>query len=80
MQTKKVDLHTDFLTGRNVVLALASDKVDAPTKMAVIEKMKTFDAEDDIEMGKPIIPRIYDDSQLADFVDEGSWCIFKVNM
>ena len=34
--------------------------------------------DDEVEMEKPKIPQIYDDSRLDDFVDADSWYIFKV--
>ena len=77
---KKVDLHTEYLTGRSVILALASDKTSDSTKGAMARKLQTFDSNTHIEMGKPSMPRIYEDSSLVDFVDEESWCIFQVNM
>ena len=75
---KKVDLHTDYLTGRSVVLALASNKVDDDTKDAMAAKLKSFDPDYHVEMGKPEMPRVYDDSKLEDFVSEESWLFFKV--
>ena len=72
---RKLDLHTDYLNGRNVVFALASDIVDSAQKedmaKALLEKQKP-----EIECGRPIAPRVYDDSELSDFIDEESWLIF----
>ena len=37
---KKVDLHAEYMAGRNVVLALASDKVSSAEKHAMATKLK----------------------------------------
>ena len=75
---KKVDLHTDYLSGRAVVMALASDMVDNETKMAMADALKAFDRRVIIERGNPSNPRIYGDSALPDFVNEESWLFFQV--
>ena len=75
---KKVDRHTEYLSGRSVIFALASDKTPDSTKQAMASKLLTFDPRTNIELGKPSMPRIYEDSTLVDFVDEESWCIFQV--
>ena len=77
---KKIDLHTEYLTGRPVILAFASDKVSSDEKDAIAEKLKAVTTDDDVEMGKPEMPRIYEDSVFADFIDNSSWLFFKVNL
>lgn len=47
------------------------------------EKQKISDAllrteETEVEMGKPPTARVYEDSQLSDFVTDESWLFFKV--
>ena len=76
---KKVDLHTEYLAGRNVILALASDKVSFAEKDAMATKLKDTPKDFPVEMGKPDRPRIYEDSVLADFVNEESWLFFQVS-
>ena len=75
---RKVDLHTDYLTGRSVVFALASKKVDDETKKAMVEALKAAELEIPVEKGNPELPRIYDDSKLPDFVNAESWMVFEV--
>ena len=75
---RKVDLHTDYLAGRNVVLALASDKLSNGEKDAMADKLKAVPTDFHVEMGKPERPRIYEDSVFADFVNEESWLFFRV--
>ena len=75
---KKVDLHTDYLTGRSVILALASEKVSEETKEAMAAALKTHDPQAHVEMGKPTMPEIDEDSRLEDFVTEESWLFFQV--
>ena len=75
---RKVDLHTDYLSGRSAILSLASDKVDDATKEAMAAALLSFDSKTRVEMGRPSTPRIYDDSTLADFISEESWLFFQV--
>ena len=75
---KKVDLHTDYLTGRSVIFALASKKVDDATKEQMVEALKAVDRGIPVEKGNPELPRIYEDSKLSDFVNAESWMVFKV--
>ena len=77
---RKVDLHTEYLTGRSIIFAFASDKVQDKTKAAMAEALKSFDRNAPVEMGKPSMPRIYDDSVLQDFINEESWLFFKVRV
>lgn len=76
---KKIDLHTDYCSGRNAILALASDAVDDETKAkmaaALLEQPKV-----DIPKGKPVAPRILDRSELPDFINSESWLFFKVKV
>ena len=76
---KKVDLHTEYLAGRNVILALASDNVSSAEKDAMATKLKATPNDFPVEMGKPDRPPIYEDSVLADFVNEESWLFFQVS-
>ena len=75
---RKADLHMEYLTGRSVVLALASKKVSVETKEAMSSALKAFPDDAHVEMGKPEIPRVYEDSKLEDFVNAESWHFFKV--
>ena len=75
---KKIDLHTEYLTGRSVILVLDSDKAALETKAAMVSALKEKNREVEIELGKPSTPRIYDNSKLEDFMDEESWLPFKV--
>ena len=76
---RKVDLHTDYLSGRSVIFALASKKVDNKTKQAMVEALKAVERGIPVEKGNPELPRIYDDSKLPDFINEESWMFFEVN-
>lgn len=75
---RKVDLHTEYLTGRSVVLALASEKVGDTTKKAMVAALLTFDSNTRVELGRPPMPRVYDDSKLEDFISEESWLFFQL--
>ena len=77
---RKVDLHTEYLSGRSVVLALASDKLSDEEKDAMAAKLRMISTDSHVEMGKPEMPRIYEDSVMSDFVDESSWLFFRVNL
>ena len=77
---KKVALHTEYLAGRNVVLALASDKVSFQEKDAMVAKLKAQPTDFHVKMGKPEMSRIREDSALADFINEESWMFFQVNL
>ena len=76
---RKADLHMEYLTGRSVVLALASQKLSDETKDAMATALKAIPMDFHVEMGKPEIPRVYEDSKLEDFINEESWLFFKVN-
>ena len=75
---RKADLHMEYLTGRSVVLALASEKLPVETKDAMSSALKAIPVDSHVEMGKPEIPRVYEDSKLEDFITEESWPFFKV--
>ena len=70
---KKANLHAEYLTGRSVIFALASNKIEDATKTAM-----TFDRNAHIEIGKPNMPKVYNDSKLKDFISEESWLFFQV--
>ena len=74
---RKLDLHSDYLSERNVVVAFASDFVDNATKAEMAERLLEQDVVE-VEKGKPIAPRIYKESTLASFIGEESWLLFKV--
>jgi hypothetical protein len=74
---KKLDFHTDYLNGRNVVYAFASDRVDDATKEAMAKKLLATERVD-VDVGKPALPRVYSDSTLPDFIDCDSWLFFEV--
>ena len=76
---RKVDLHMEYLTGRSVIVALASEKLSLETKDAMATALKAVPVDTHIEMGKPDIPRVYEDSKLEEFVTEESWLFFKVS-
>ena len=75
---KKLDLHTDYLNGRSVVMAFASTKVDAKTKEAMANALMAIEPIS-LETGKPDIPRVYLDSSLECYIDEESWQFFKLS-
>ena len=75
---RKADLHMEYLTGRSVVLALASQKLSLETKDAMAAALKAIPRESPVPMGKPIIPRVYEDSKLEEFINEESWHFFQV--
>ena len=72
------------LNGRNVILALASSDFDETTTFNISTKEKMAHALNstsdlsDLECGKPVAPRIYQDSNLEDFVNEESWLFFQL--
>ena len=76
----KIDLHTEYLSGRSVVLCLASNKLSFEEKDAVAAKLRSMLSDQSVEMGKPAMPRIYEDSVISDFVDEESLLFFRVNL
>ena len=75
---RKADLHMEYLTGRSVVLALASKKVSVETKEAMSTALKAISKDSHVAMGKPEIPRVYEDSKLEEFITEESWHFFQV--
>ena len=74
---RKMDLYTDYLNGRSVVLALVSDFVNSESKEAMARKLTTIEAVS-LRIGKPPAPRIYEESSLVDFINEESWLILKL--
>ena len=75
---RKVDLHTEYLTGRSVILSLASDKLANEEKDEMATKLMSIPSDFHVEMGKPMMPRIYEDSVISDFVNDESWLFFWV--
>ena len=75
----KAALHTEYLTGRSVILSLASEKVSIETKDAMATKLKRFPANWQVDMGKPKMPTVFEFSKLEDFINEESWHFFQVN-
>ena len=67
---RKLNLHTDYLNGRNVILALASSDVSISTKDKMAHALNSTSDLSDLECGKPVAPCIYQDSNLEDFVNE----------
>ena len=77
--TKKLDRHTWYLSGRQVLLCLWSRWVDDETKAKMVEALLLPEnAESELSPGKPDLPRIYPDSSLPDFVTSESWFLFRV--
>ena len=74
---KKIDLHTWYLCGRSVILALASDQVDDATKQAMATALLQ-QPNSKVECGKPTLPHVYEESTLPDFVNGESWLFFQV--
>ena len=83
---KKIDMHLDYVNARNVTLALASSLLDSDSKAKLAASILEHDPWDEngnfpqFPLGKPKIPRIYDDSELPDFVSEESWIFFDVRL
>lgn len=75
---RKADLHMEYLTGRSVILALASEKLSVETKDAMASALRAIPFDSHVKMGKPEIPRVYEDSKLEEFVNEESWLFFRV--
>lgn len=74
---RKLDLHLDYLTGRNVVLSFASKEVENEEKAEMAKKLMSFE-KSEIDLGKPELPRVYHDSNLHDFITEESWHFFSI--
>lgn len=53
---RKADLHMEYLTGRSMVVALASKKLPVETKDAISMALKAILIDSHVEMGKPEIP------------------------
>ena len=53
---RKADLHMEYLTGRSMVVALASKKLPVETKDAISMALKAILIDSHFEMGKPEIP------------------------
>jgi hypothetical protein len=74
---KKLDGHTDYVSGRNVILALASNAVDDATKRKMADTLLQ-QPKVEIPKGKPHAPHVYEDSELIDFINSESWLFFQV--
>ena len=75
---RKMDLHTDYLNGRSVVLTFASNLVNSETKELMARKLLEITPVN-IQCGKPQAPRVYQESSLEDYIDEESWLFFKLS-
>ena len=77
---RKLANHTWYLTGRNVVFAFFSRRVDDLTKQRMADAMKRPENHrQEIPPGKPSLPSITPESKLEDFVNSESWLLFEVN-
>ena len=75
--SRKLDLHLDYLTGKNVVFAFASDMVEDSEKAKMAETLVET-TKVNISLGKPRTLSVYNDSALHHFIDEESWLFFNV--
>ena len=75
--SRKLDLHTEYVNGRNVVLAFASDKISDVEKQQLAARLLET-PEIELECGKPGNPYVYEDSELTEFINEDSWLIFQL--
>ena len=76
---RKLDRHTWYLSGRQVIFALFSDLVDSDTKRKMAEAMlKPENARCPIPPGKPDLPEIQASSNLEDYINSESWLLFEV--
>ena len=79
--TRKLDRHTWYLSGRHVVFALFSDKVEDATKRKMADAMKRPEnAGQEIPPGKPDLPEINANSNLEDYINHESWLLFQVTL
>ena len=69
---QKLDLHTDYLNGRSVVVDFASKNISDDTKEKMAKNLLQYNPVE-ISMGKPSNPRVYSDSTLEEFINEDSW-------
>lgn len=77
----KLNNHTWYLSGRHVSLALFSRSLDKDDKVKIAKAMlKKENERCQIPMGKPTLPKISDENELADFVDHETWLIFQVRL
>ena len=74
---RKLDLHLDYLAGRNVIFSFASKEVRNEEKAEMAKRLLSFE-KTEIDLGKPELPRVYNDSSLHDFINEESWYFFIV--
>lgn len=78
---KKLELHLDYLSGRSVILGMASDRVDDATKRAMADALsEVMEQATPVAAGcKPRLPQMGPNKTLADFVDEESVVFFQVH-
>jgi hypothetical protein len=74
---RKLDLHVDYLSGRNVIFSLASKDVSDEEKGEMAKTLLSY-SKVELDLGKPTIPNVYEDSRLRDFINEESWHFFAV--
>ena len=68
---KKIDRHTWYLSGRQVIFSLWSKRVDEETKVEMARVWHQT-PEEEMTPGIPDLPRFYEDSTLSDFVTTDS--------
>ena len=74
---KKLDRHTWYIMAHHIVFSFWSKMVEEETKEEMAKSLLSF-SKVDVACGKPDVPRIYEDSTLADFVNAESWLLFQV--
>lgn len=76
---RKLDGHTWYLGQAMVVLAFWSLKVDADVKMKMAQVLLSSPKTSFPVGFKPDLPRVYEDSELPEFVGSSSWLLFEVS-
>ena len=62
---------------RHIIFSFWSKMVEEETKEEMAKSLLSF-SKVDVACRKPDVPRIYEDSTLADFVNAESWLLFQV--
>ena len=76
---KSMQNHNWYITEEMVGLALAEDDVETETKLAMMEKLLTFEVPSSFRSGRSVLPLIKEDTTLTDLVGPNSWHLLQIS-
>ena len=70
--------HLWYLSPRNVLFSLASEKLEDDDKSSIAARMLSLQKPEKIKLGYPDFPKLTDKTELQDLVTPNSWQLFDI--